>query len=151
LDLGLVGGPVALQVDGVDDADGPVGHEIGAAVFRREGVVVVELQADGRAAAGLVQGRQAVDVVVGRVGRAGAPDEIGAGRAVGGADGPVPRQALVPLHVAVKSKQLSIGAEGDVEVVAEAGGDEADVPAVEVHAPDGAPGGEDVGGVAVGV
>ena len=148
---GRVGAPLALQVDRIDDSQRPVGHQEGASVFRPEAMMIVELDADGRSAPCFVERRQAVDVVVRRVGRPGAPDEVGARRAVADADVPVPRQADIPFHVAVEGEQLGLRAEGGVEVIAEAGGDQAHVLAIEVHAPDGSARSEDVGGVAVGV
>ena len=113
--------------------------------------MIVELQPHRRAAAGLGDGRQAVDVIGGCVGRAGAPHEVGPRWTVANAHRPIPRQALVPLHVAVEGEQLAGGAEGSVEVIAEARGHQAHVLAVVVQPPDGPAGGEDVGGVPAGV
>ena len=150
-EIQFIGRPVWFETRGVDNAERPVGHEVGALVPGREGGVFVELQADRRAAADVVNGRQAVDVVRRRVGRAGAPAEVGAGRAVADAHRPIPRQALVPLHVAVEGEQLAVETEGGVEDVTEAAGHQRRVPAVGVEPPDAAARRQDVRAVAVGV
>ena len=135
-------------MDGIDQPQRPVREEIRAAIFLGEDVVFIEFEPYRRSAARLGDGRQAIDVIIRRIGRARAPDEIRAWRAVTNTHRPIPRQLLVPLHVAVEREQLPIAIEGRVVGIAEAGGDQAHILAFVVHPPDGAAGREDIGGVA---
>ena len=94
--------------------------------------MIIEIHADRRAAAGLADRRQTIDVIARRVGRPGPPDEIGPRRAVAKPHRAIPGQRLVPFHVAVEGEQFAVGAECGVEMVAEPAGDQSEVRPVRI-------------------
>lgn len=146
-----VAGAGGGEVDGIHGAVGPVVDEEGALVFRGELGAGAEGDAGGAAEADVDDGGEAVGVVAGPLAGAAAPAELGAAGAVVHAGGAIPGGADVPLHVGVVAEELALGAEGDVELVAEAGAEELEVFAIGIHGADVAAGGEAAAGVAVGI
>src|SRR5262249_5870822 len=106
LNRGLVASSLALQMYGPNDAERPVTHEVCPAILLRERNMIVELQADWRPATCLLNWRETIDVIAGRVGRSGPPDEVCARRAVADPHRAVPRQPLIPFHVAVEGEEF---------------------------------------------
>ena len=138
-------------MDGVEGAVGPVGGEEGVLILGGEFCPGAENSARGRAGSD-VQGRgQAVGVVVGPATGTGAPTVVGAVDDVIDAVRNIPRGALVPLHVGVVGEEFAVLIEGEVELIAEAEGEEFHGFAFGIGAADVAAGGEFVFGVAAGV
>jgi len=84
---------------------------------------VAELHASRRAAADVHDRAERVGVVVGPFRRALAEAELRARDDVQDARVAIPRQAHVPLHVAVVGEKLAVGVEVEVVGVAETGGE----------------------------
>src|SRR5436309_6313374 len=105
-------------------------------VFRRIFRAGAEFHACRRADPDVERGRQAVRIPVRPFGGAFAKTVIAAVDDVIDANGPIPRRAPVPFHVAVEAKPFAVWTEIDVVGVAETGGEQLNVLAVGIQARD---------------
>ena len=133
----LVGRAVAHHAHQHDASARPVGLEKSIKVVGGISVVMIELDADGRAASQVAHGRQAVEIVRRELARARSPAVITAGDDVHRPHVPVPGHIDVPLHIAVEREELTLPVVGMVEGVAEAAGQQRVLEAVEPQTRDG--------------
>ena len=130
---------MGFHADGDDAAVGPVADEEGVVVVVGELGAVAEEDGGGGGEADVDDAGEGVGVVSGPATGAAPPAIVGSGDDLEDAGGHVPGGADVALHVGVEGEEVAVLVEGDVEGIAEAGGDELDVGAVWLH-------GEDVAG-----
>ena len=124
------------QIDGEDAAISPVHDVERVFVSIWEVALRAELHARRRAAADVHDRAERVGVVVGPFRRALAEAELRARDDVQDARVAIPRQAHVPLHVAVVGEKLAVGVEVEVVSVAETGGEQLPLFAIGIGAQD---------------
>ena len=136
---GGVRGAVGFHADGDDAAVGPVTDEEGVVVGGGELGAVAEEDGGGGREADVEDAGEGVGVVGGPATGAASPAVVGSRDDLEDAGGHVPGGADVAFHVGVEGEEVAVLVEGEIEGIAEAGGDELDVGAVWLH-------GEDVAG-----
>src|SRR5436305_3451961 len=101
-------------MDGKDSAIGPIKCEQSLSIFLREIALRSELNAGRRADADVNHGRQTVGVIFRPFGGTRAPAVLARGNTMNDSRRPIPRQAPVPFHVAVKAEDFPIRTEIEI-------------------------------------